>query len=176
MFLSFHPLGPLKVPWVTINCTLKQNATEVFNMICKSFFSESTISIEEGDQLVSEFILENCPNVPLAGNSVHMDANFMRKEMPMTMKALSYRIVDVSSVKEICRRWYPKVFQNAPSKNSQVFFFYFWVREVQRSIPTATKFFFQSAVGGAHTAKYDIIKSIEELKYYQDNIFIPTEN
>lgn len=130
MFLSFHPLGPLKVPWVTINCTLKQNATEVFNMICKSFFSESTISIEEGDQLVSEFILENCPNVPLAGNSVHMDANFMRKEMPMTMKALSYRIVDVSSVKEICRRWYPKVFQNAPSKNSQVFFFIF---EFERS-------------------------------------------
>ena len=42
--------------------------------------------------------------------------------------------------------------------------------------PDSDQIFFQSAVGGAHTAKYDIIKSIEELKYYQDNIFIPTEN
>merc|ERR1712130_190248 len=109
---------------------------------------ESKLSIAEGDQLVAQFIEQHCAGAPLAGNSVHMDKCFMMKEMPLTCQQLSYRIVDVSSVKEICRRWYPGVFNAAPSKISK------------------------TAIGGAHTAKYDIIKSIEELKYYRENIFV----
>lgn len=82
---------------------------------------KSTMTIEEGDQIVSEFIKQYCPNAPLAGNSVHMDACFMRKEMPLSMNGLSYRIVDVSSVKELCKRWYPNVYNDAPSKDSKVY-------------------------------------------------------
>lgn len=80
---------------------------------------------------------------PLAGNSVGMDRNFIARDMPRLNEYLHYRTVDVSSIKELARRWYPKVYFNAPKKT------------------------------GNHRALGDIKDSIDELKYYQSAIFIP---
>ena len=80
---------------------------------------------------------------PLAGNSVGMDRNFIARDMPALNDYLHYRTVDVSSIKELARRWYPKVYFNAPKKI------------------------------GNHRALGDIKDSIEELRYYQSQIFIP---
>lgn len=80
---------------------------------------------------------------PLAGNSVGMDRNFIARDMPQLNAFLHYRTVDVSSIKELARRWYPKVYFNAPKKT------------------------------GNHRALGDIKHSIEELRYYRSQIFIP---
>ncbi|MEY5018678.1 MAG: hypothetical protein RJB54_596 [Actinomycetota bacterium] len=80
---------------------------------------------------------------PLAGNSVGMDRNFIARDMPALNDYLHYRTVDVSSIKELARRWYPKVYFNAPKKT------------------------------GNHRALGDIKDSIEELRYYRSQIFIP---
>jgi oligoribonuclease (3'-5' exoribonuclease) len=65
-----------------------------------------------------EFVREHVPagRCPLAGNTIHMDKRFLDEYMPRLMQHLHYRIVDVSSVKELCRRWYPAVFSRAPKK------------------------------------------------------------
>lgn len=79
---------------------------------------------------------------PIAGNSIGMDRNFINRYMPNLGAFLHYRSVDVSSIKELARRWYPKVYFNAPKKT------------------------------GNHRALGDIQDSIAELKYYRENIFI----
>jgi oligoribonuclease len=80
---------------------------------------------------------------PLAGNTVGMDRLFLERDMPELMKHLHYRVVDVSSIKELVRRWYPRVFFNAPAKT------------------------------GGHRALGDIEDSIRELKYYRETVFVP---
>ncbi|KAI9193336.1 ribonuclease H-like domain-containing protein [Polychytrium aggregatum] len=105
---------------------------------------ESTTTIEEAQSEVLAFVKSHCskPRVlPLAGNSVHADKQFIQKEMPQLAEHLHYRIVDVSTVKELCRRWYPEAFAAAPPKRA------------------------------GHRALDDIIESIEELKYYRRAIF-----
>ena len=77
----------------------------------------------------------------MAGNSVGADKKFLEKYMPNFMEHLHYRIVDVSTVKELAKRWYPEDFSQAPIKK------------------------------GAHRALDDIRESIEELKYYKKAIF-----
>ena len=79
---------------------------------------------------------------PIAGNSIGMDRNFINRDMPKLGSFLHYRSIDVSSIKELARRWYPKVYFNAPKKT------------------------------GNHRALGDIQDSIAELKYYRENIFI----
>ena len=79
---------------------------------------------------------------PLAGNSVSVDRNFIMRDMPRLTQYLHYRTVDVSSIKELARRWYPKIYFAAPAKT------------------------------GNHRALGDIQDSIEELKYYRANVFI----
>ncbi|MEY3008981.1 MAG: oligoribonuclease [Candidatus Nanopelagicaceae bacterium] len=79
---------------------------------------------------------------PIAGNSIGMDRNFINRDMPRLGAFLHYRSVDVSSIKELARRWYPKVYFNAPKKT------------------------------GNHRALGDIQDSIAELRYYRENIFI----
>ncbi len=71
----------------------------------------SDIEIEDADRLTFEFISQYCEAhaAPLCGNSVWQDKRFIDMEMPMTMHHLHYRIVDVSSIKEMARRWYPKL-------------------------------------------------------------------
>lgn len=80
---------------------------------------------------------------PLAGNTVGMDKAFLDRDMPELMALLHYRVVDVSSIKELVRRWYPRVFFNAPTKT------------------------------GGHRAMGDIEDSIQELRYYRETVFSP---
>jgi oligoribonuclease len=83
---------------------------------------------------------------PLAGNSVGVDRNFIARDMPRLTEYLHYRTVDVSSIKELARRWYPKIYFASPTKS------------------------------GNHRALGDIQDSIEELKYYRTAIFIDPLN
>lgn len=80
---------------------------------------------------------------PLAGNSVGIDRSFIARDMPSLHNHLHYRTVDVSSIKELARRWYPKIYFGAPKKT------------------------------GNHRALGDIKDSIEELRYYREKIFVP---
>ncbi len=80
---------------------------------------------------------------PLAGNSVGTDRGFLARDMPELEKHLHYRIVDVSSIKELARRWFPRVYFASPAKS------------------------------GGHRALADIRESIEELKYYREALFVP---
>jgi len=80
---------------------------------------------------------------PLAGNSVGTDKTFLERDMPELVGHLHYRIVDVSSIKELARRWYPRVYCASPAKT------------------------------GGHRALGDILDSIDELRYYREALFVP---
>jgi oligoribonuclease len=105
------------------------------------------ISLTEAEDLIINY-LESAETTagksPLAGNSVSVDRSFIARDMPRLSQYLHYRTIDVSSVKELARRWQPKVFFQAPAKT------------------------------GNHRALGDIQDSIEELKYYRQSFFIPT--
>ena len=107
------------------------------------------ISLEAAEDAIMAY-LESTGTVsgksPLAGNSVSVDRNFITRDMPRLTEYLHYRTVDVSSIKELARRWYPKIYFAAPAKT------------------------------GNHRALGDIQDSIEELKYYRTSIFIDPEN
>ncbi|KAK8405799.1 hypothetical protein O3P69_001938 [Scylla paramamosain] len=104
---------------------------------------KSTISLSAAEDQLLQFVANHTEKgkAPLAGNSVHADKKFLDKYMPKLMKHLHYRIVDVSTVKELCRRWYPEQFSAAPTKKV------------------------------SHRALEDIKESIEELSYYKSSIF-----
>lgn len=100
----------------------------------------STVSLQEAEDAVLALIAQHCdPDhpAPLAGNSIATDRSFIRAQMPRLDKALHYRMVDVSSLKELSRRWAPRVYFNQPDK------------------------------GMAHRALADIVESIRELDYYR---------
>ena len=103
------------------------------------------MSIEVAEKKILEFLVQHTAagKSPLAGNSVGMDRNFIARDMPLLNDYLHYRTIDVSSIKELARRWYPKVYFAAPKKT------------------------------GNHRALGDIQDSIAELKYYRENIFAP---
>ena len=106
----------------------------------------STLTVAEAERLVLEFISEHVPErftAPLAGNSVHADRAFLRRYMPALNDYLHYRIVDVSTIKELARRWYPEAANKAPRKH------------------------------GDHRAMADIRESIEELRYFRSSVFQP---
>ena len=107
------------------------------------------ISLEAAEDAIMAY-LESTGTIsgksPLAGNSVSVDRNFITRDMPRLTEYLHYRTVDVSSIKELARRWYPKIYFAAPAKT------------------------------GNHRALGDIQDSIEELKYYRTSIFIDPEN
>ncbi|CAG8710976.1 8881_t:CDS:2, partial [Dentiscutata erythropus] len=105
----------------------------------------STITTSDASAQILEFLKKHIPKKgisPLAGNSVYADKMFLKKEMPEVVGWLHYRIIDVSSIKELCRRWYPNIFETVPKKNS------------------------------SHRALDDIKESIDELKFYKKHIFI----
>jgi oligoribonuclease len=81
--------------------------------------------------------------VPLAGNSIATDRMFIARDMPELDAFLHYRMVDVSSIKELARRWYPRAYFASPPKR------------------------------GGHRALADITESIQELRYYRDTVFVP---
>ena len=107
------------------------------------------ITVEAAEDAILAY-LESAGTVagksPLAGNSVSVDRNFIARDMPRLTEYLHYRTVDVSSIKELARRWYPKIYFAAPAKT------------------------------GNHRALGDIQDSIEELKYYRGNVFIESQN
>ncbi|KAG0072657.1 Oligoribonuclease, mitochondrial [Linnemannia elongata] len=104
----------------------------------------SKISTSEACNQVLQFIKSHIPTPRhgiLAGNSVHADKVFLEREMSPIIEHLHYRIVDVSTVKELTRRWFPKEFESVPRKKE------------------------------AHRALDDIKESIGELKYYRSSVF-----
>src|SRR5215207_5061992 len=104
----------------------------------------STISLEEAGQATLTFIREHVPEartVPLCGNSIGTDRRFLAIYLPEIENHLHYRSIDVSSVKELARRWYPDAVAKAPGK------------------------------AGGHRAMDDIRESVNELRYYRESVF-----
>jgi len=103
------------------------------------------VSLREAEQRVLSYVRSHVPEArkaPLAGNTVGTDRMFLARDMPELETHLHYRIVDVSSIKELARRWYPRVYYSAPVK------------------------------AGNHRALADIRESIEELRYYRAAVFV----
>jgi oligoribonuclease len=106
----------------------------------------SGTTLADAEEQVLAYIKEHCPDgsrPPLAGNTVATDRSFLARDMPGLESFLHYRIVDVSSIKELSRRWYPRAYFAAPTKR------------------------------GNHRALADIQESIEELRYYREAVFVP---
>ncbi len=104
----------------------------------------STLTLDEASEQVLTFLREHVPEprtAPLAGNSIHADRMFLRRHLPAVEAHLHYRNLDVSTVKELARRWRPDVLDAAPRK------------------------------GGGHRAMADIVESIAELRYYREAFF-----
>ena len=103
------------------------------------------VSVAEAEYEVLEYVLKHVPEeqrAPLAGNSIGTDRAFLTKYMPRLDAHLHYRNVDVSSIKELAKRWYPRAYFNAPAKD------------------------------GGHRALADILESIRELQYYRRAVFV----
>lgn len=102
------------------------------------------LTLEDAEQRVLRYVKKHSPvarKAPLAGNSVGTDRLFLNRDMPALTAHLHYRIIDVSSMKELARRWYPRTYYAAPGKN------------------------------GGHRALADILESIDELRYYRKAMF-----
>jgi oligoribonuclease len=122
----------------------------VRDMHAKSGLTEevrrSTVTMAEAEDVVLAYIKEFVPNprsAPLCGNSIATDRGFLARDMQALDNFLHYRMIDVSSIKELCRRWYPRVYFGQPAK------------------------------GLAHRALADIRESIRELEYYRRTVFVP---
>ena len=106
----------------------------------------ATTTLDEAEQQVLDYVRRFVPErrkAPLCGNSIATDRTFIARYMPRLDDHLHYRMVDVSSIKELARRWYPRVYFNAPAKT------------------------------GGHRALADIVDSINELRYYRSTVFVP---
>lgn len=107
---------------------------------------EQGISMEDAERQVLDYIQEFVPEprkAQLAGNSIGTDKTFLSRDMPELIDYLHYRVIDVSTIKELSRRWFPKAHYNAPAKT------------------------------GNHRALGDIRDSIDELRYYREAVFVP---
>jgi oligoribonuclease len=104
------------------------------------------LTLAEAQELVLAYVRQHVPEsrkVPLCGNSIATDRSFLARDMPALDDFLHYRMVDVSSVKELARRWYPRAYFASPEKH------------------------------GGHRALADIRDSIRELRYYREAVFVP---
>jgi oligoribonuclease len=124
--------------------------TVVRDMHAKSGLTEevrrSAITMAEAEEAVLAYVRQfvvNPRTAPLCGNSIATDRGFLARDMPALDDFLHYRMIDVSSIKELCRRWYPRVYFGQPAK------------------------------GLAHRALADIKESIRELEYYRRTVFVP---
>jgi oligoribonuclease len=103
------------------------------------------VTLADAEFAVNEYIINHVPTpktAPLAGNTIGTDRMFLAKYMPRVDSHLHYRSVDVSSIKELSRHWFPRVYFNAPTKD------------------------------GGHRALADILESIRELEYYRKAVFV----
>ena len=104
------------------------------------------LSMAEAEERLLDYVREFVPEprrAPLAGNSIGTDRAFLARDMPAFEGHVHYRNVDVSSIKELARRWYPRVYYSSPAK------------------------------AGNHRALADVRESIEELRYYREAVFVP---
>lgn len=105
----------------------------------------STTDVATAESMVLDYIrthISQAKTAPLAGNSIATDRGFIARDMPKLDDYLHYRMIDVSSIKELCRRWYPRIYFGQPEK------------------------------GLAHRALADIHESIRELRYYRQTAFV----
>jgi oligoribonuclease len=106
----------------------------------------STLSVQEAEEQVLAYVRSHVPErrkAPLCGNSIATDRAFLARDMPTLDDWLHYRMIDVSSIKELARRWYPRAYFAAPEKH------------------------------GGHRALADIKESVQELRYYREAVFVP---
>src|SRR5206468_4097186 len=106
----------------------------------------SAIGLEEAEDRILSYIQTHVPDVrsaPLCRKSIATDRGFIARDMPRLDAHLHYRMIDVSSIKELCRRWYPRTYYGQPAK------------------------------GLAHRALADINESVRELDFYRRTIFVP---
>jgi oligoribonuclease len=104
------------------------------------------VSLAEAEQQVLDYVTSHVPEArkaPLAGSSVYVDRGFLARDMPRVDAHLHYRLVDVSTIKELAKRWYPRAYFASPEKR------------------------------GNHRALGDIRESIAELRYYRDALYVP---
>ena len=104
------------------------------------------VTLAEAETVVLDYIRRWVPEprkAPLAGNSVGTDKAFLEVGMPALVEHLHYRVIDVSSLKELARRWYPRIYFGSPAKH------------------------------GGHRALADILESIDELRYYRAAMLVP---
>ena len=107
---------------------------------------ESTVTMAEAEAAVLDYVRKHVPDArtaPLCGNSIATDRGFIARDMPALDAHLHYRMIDVSSIKELCRRWYPRIYYAQPDK------------------------------GLTHRALADIKESVRELRYYRGTAFVP---
>jgi oligoribonuclease len=107
---------------------------------------EGGIALEDAQAQALAYVRQHVPEpgkAPLAGNSIATDRGFVARDLPALDAYLNYRMIDVSSIKELAKRWFPRVYYSAPEKN------------------------------GGHRALADIQESINELRYYRRAIFVP---
>jgi oligoribonuclease len=129
---------------------LDQMGDVVRDMHARSGLSEevrkSTVTMAEAEDLIMAYVMQYASvpgSAPLAGNSIATDRGFLARDMPRLDNHLHYRMIDVSSIKELTRRWYPRTYYGQPPK------------------------------GLAHRALADIKESIRELDYYRQTVFVP---
>lgn len=106
---------------------------------------DAGLSLQDAEQVILDYVKQFVPNpkdAPLAGNTIGTDRMFLNKYMPELDAHLHYRNIDVSSIKELSRRWFPRVYFQMPKKS------------------------------GNHRALADILESINELKYYRKTVFV----
>jgi oligoribonuclease len=104
------------------------------------------VSLAEASEAVLSYVKQYVPEprkVPLCGNSIATDRWFIARDMPELDAHLHYRMIDVSSIKELARRWYPRAYFASPAKH------------------------------GGHRALADITESVQELRYYREAVFVP---
>jgi oligoribonuclease len=107
---------------------------------------QSMVTTAQAEDMVLEYVRGHVPEprtAPLCGNSIATDRGFLARDMKRLDAHLHYRMIDVSSIKELCRRWYPRVYFGQPAK------------------------------GLAHRALADIRESVRELEYYRRTVFVP---
>jgi oligoribonuclease len=105
----------------------------------------SSVTLGQAEQLVLDYVKSHVPeprSAPLCGNSIATDRGFVARDLPALDEHLHYRMVDVSSIKELAKRWYPRVYQSQPVK------------------------------GLSHRALADIRESIRELAFYRQTLFV----
>ena len=103
-------------------------------------------TLEAAQEQILDYVRAWVPEAgraPLGGNTVGTDRGFLARDMPLLERYLHYRVIDVSTVKELARRWYPRAYFNAPAKT------------------------------GGHRALADIRESVAELRYYREAVFVP---